>query len=71
MPELDFLRQSAEGIGEPRMCHLTSLATGLPPGLRRAYLRLSPELFVLDRALSRTPGVHLLAQSIEVVAQRA
>ena len=49
---------------------LPHLATGLPPGARRAYYRVSSRLFPVDRALSRTPVVNLVAESLEVVATK-
>lgn len=50
---------------------LPFLGTGLPPRARRLYDRLAAGLFPVDRILSRTPAVNLVAQSLEVVAERS
>jgi ubiquinone/menaquinone biosynthesis C-methylase UbiE len=49
---------------------LPYMATGLPRRARRAYYGAASTLFPVDRALSRVPVVNLVAQSLEIVAER-
>ncbi|HEX2023808.1 MAG TPA: methyltransferase domain-containing protein [Acidimicrobiales bacterium] len=58
-------------VSVSRAGFLPHLATGLPAGARRVYDRMSPGLYAVDRVASRTPGLRLVAQSLEVVAERA